>query len=612
MPRCIKLFFAVWMLAWTSWGWADDATFLGVGGYAWDEVDSRKPAEWDDYPQVVRVEEVSILYGEEQVSGTCTGAFVAANVVATARHCFLWSYDEKGKCYDQSANNENIFLRVVLNDGSTMRANVKYCPGRNVAADWALLQTEKVWPHYYNFVPSDKLGVKDAKKEVKNKLGVPYYEYVPGHSDPIDITNLGFGSMKILEPSEIEKVRDLLQKFAKSQNNNTNNYKEVISFLQNTGLTNDHDKLKVSEKCEAMWLQQMFWTNCDGWTGNSGGPVLNYGTKNLFAVASAVNRDVSSGVGMTNLIAVAVRNPPGAKSLLDEARDAEENRKNNLIEKMQDFQSMSPLVEVPQLEPEQVAETDGINLMPVSYVNYDNWFEQTEHELKEKKEWLNNSWARIDELTDKEIVLLLDAIVGYNQLQERYEQALEKERSFGNRMLGSVAMGAGGIGTMMAATAIAEQNADAQAEQDMRQYLATFVCKYDDGVNVPGGTYDVELPGGNQLINLYGEYVNLANDVKTRKNALGLKPGIESESILDAASSGLYDNVGQDNIVGAYVSLSRALQNPDGEDAQKWAQQQEKSTQKMKTGGIVGLGGVGVGAVGNLMFNQDEESDEKD
>lgn len=250
--------------------------------------------------------------------------------------------------------------------------------------------------------------------------------------------------------------------------------------------------------------------------------------------------------------------------------------------------------------------------MPVSYEVYDNWFEQTEHELKEKKEWLNNSLARIDELTDKEIVLLLDAIVGYDRLQKEYEHALEKERSFGNRMLGSVAMGAGGIGTMMAATAIAEQNADAQAEQDMRQYLATFVCKYDDGVNVPGGTYDVELPGGNQLINLYGEYVNLANDVKTRKNALGLKPGIESEPILDAAASGLYDNVGQDSIVGAYVSLSRALQNPDGEDAQKWAQQQENSAQKMKTGGIVGLGGVGVGAVGNLIFNQDEESDEKD
>ena len=60
MPRCIKLFFAVWMLAWTSWGWADDANFLGVGGYSWDEVDSRKPAEWHKHPQVVRVEEVVI------------------------------------------------------------------------------------------------------------------------------------------------------------------------------------------------------------------------------------------------------------------------------------------------------------------------------------------------------------------------------------------------------------------------------------------------------------------------------------------------------------------------------------------------------------------------
>ena len=154
------------------------------------------------------------------------------------------------------------------------------------------------------------------------------------------------------------------------------------------------------------------------------------------------------------------------------------------------------------------------------------------------------------------------------------------------------------MGGMQLASALAEQSADNEAEQDMRAYLATFSCKYGNE-RASGGERDIELPGGNELINLYSEYVALANDLKVRKNALGVKPGIESEAILDSAKTGLYDDEELEPRTGAYASLSRALQNPDGEDAKMWAAQHEKTAENLKTGATT----AGVGAVGGLVAN---------
>ena len=169
-------------------------------------------------------------------------------------------------------------------------------------------------------------------------------------------------------------------------------------------------------------------------------------------------------------------------------------------------------------------------------------------------------------------------------------------------------MGAGGIGGMMLASGLAEQKADKDAEMDMTAYLATFKCDYGAGRNIKGGETDVQLPGAAELIPLYAEYVTLANDLKSRKEQLGLKVGIESEKILDSATTGLYDDVGVGITTGTYASLARALQNPDGEDAKIWAEQKEETTKKNETGATVsGLGVVG-GAVGNFIINKDTKS----
>lgn len=187
------------------------------------------------------------------------------------------------------------------------------------------------------------------------------------------------------------------------------------------------------------------------------------------------------------------------------------------------------------------------------------------------------------------------------EAQKKYDAAKENEQSLANRTLGAATMGAMGIGGMMVAQSLAEQNADADAERDMAAYLATFKCDYGAGMNIKGGATNVELPGANELIPLYAEYVALANDLKARKSQLGLKSGIESEKILDSATTGLYDDVSTGISSGTYASLARAMMSPNGADAKKWAEQKEKTAENLKTGAITAGAGAAIGLIGNII-----------
>lgn len=189
------------------------------------------------------------------------------------------------------------------------------------------------------------------------------------------------------------------------------------------------------------------------------------------------------------------------------------------------------------------------------------------------------------------------------ELRENYNTQRAKEQSTTNKLIGAAGIGATGIGTQMAASALAEQRADADAERDMRAYLATFKCDYGAGRNINGGETEIELPGGNDLLPLYTEYRQLANDLKIRKDALGLKPGIESEVIFDAAETGLYDNAATGITSGTYTSLARALTNTTGTDAQNWQAQKDEAAQSLKTGATVAGVGAGASLVANLAVN---------
>ena len=204
-----------------------------------------------------------------------------------------------------------------------------------------------------------------------------------------------------------------------------------------------------------------------------------------------------------------------------------------------------------------------------------------------------------------------DSLAKIDELRDNADAMKANEQSTANKLLGATGMGSTGIGGMQMASAMAEENADADAEATMRAYLATFHCNYGAGKNIPGGERDVELPGGNELIGLYSEYVNLANDLKIRKTALDMRPGIESEPILDAATSGLYDDVAIGKTSGAYTSLARALMDPNGADAAAWAAQKAETADKKKTGMITAGIGAGGSLVGNLAINSGKAKQEK-
>ena len=204
-----------------------------------------------------------------------------------------------------------------------------------------------------------------------------------------------------------------------------------------------------------------------------------------------------------------------------------------------------------------------------------------------------------------------DSLAKIDELRDNADAMKANEQSTANKLLGATGMGATGIGGMQMASAMAEENADADAEAAMRAYLATFHCNYGAGKNIPGGERDIELPGGNELIGLYSEYVNLANDLKIRKTALDMRPGIESEPILDAATSGLYDDVAIGKTSGAYTSLARALMDPNGADAAAWAAQKAETADKKKTGMITAGIGAGGSLVGNLAINSGKAKQEK-
>ena len=199
-----------------------------------------------------------------------------------------------------------------------------------------------------------------------------------------------------------------------------------------------------------------------------------------------------------------------------------------------------------------------------------------------------------------------------DELQKNADAMREKEQSTANRLLGGLSIGATGIGGMQLASAVAENRADDAAERDMAAYLATFRCDYGAGRNIAGGETDVQLPGGNTLFQLRQEFATLSTDVKTRKEALGLAPGIESEVVMDSANMGLYDDVSLGRTDGAYTSLSRALSNPTGADAAEWAQQRADTSSQLKTGAITaGIGIVG-GVVGDLLINHDAPKEQSD
>lgn len=189
--------------------------------------------------------------------------------------------------------------------------------------------------------------------------------------------------------------------------------------------------------------------------------------------------------------------------------------------------------------------------------------------------------------------------------KQAFDDAKATEQSRENRMLTAATTAATGIGGMQLAQGLAEQRADKSAAQDMAAYIATMRCSYANGKSVKAGPDEIELPGGNDanLMKLRNEYFALASDLKERKTALGMKPGIESEEILDKAATGLYDDESVGITSGTYSSLYRAQMLGSTTDQEQIDADKKTSKNRVIGGGVAAGVGVVGGALGNSLIN---------
>lgn len=193
-----------------------------------------------------------------------------------------------------------------------------------------------------------------------------------------------------------------------------------------------------------------------------------------------------------------------------------------------------------------------------------------------------------------------------NEAKQKYEEAKANEQSTANKTLTAVTTAATGIGGMELARGLAEQKADKEADADMTAYIETMRCTYGDGKQVKAGPEEIELPGGNnaELMKLRSEYFALASDLKERKEALGMKPGIESEVIMDKSQMGLYDDENIGITDGAYASLYRAKALNSEKDQARINEDKEASKKRVIGGAVAVAAGAVIGIAGNAIINK--------
>ena len=195
-------------------------------------------------------------------------------------------------------------------------------------------------------------------------------------------------------------------------------------------------------------------------------------------------------------------------------------------------------------------------------------------------------------------------IVDTTELENDYKDATEHEKKYA--LASGASMAAMGLGGMELGKGIAEKQADKDAEADMRKYISSFRCTVGDKP-VAGMSTNNEVPGANQLIELYQKYADLADSIKQRKEALGMKPGIESQVAMSKA--GLYDNVGQGIINGTYPSLYRAAKGNQA-DIEGLQEKKDATERRQSVGGTLTAGGAALGVVTNVKARKEKASKE--
>lgn len=551
--------------------------WAGVGN-----VDNRKYVNWDTEPYNKFVRFESWL-------GTCTGQYVAPNIILTAAHCFRDSSEE---FYIVRSDDKKAAV-TLLKDGWAGFTDRSVCKRSD---DWAIFLVGD--PAFYN-----------------NFFG---FQPIFNQNVETGVISGGFGALRILSKDEIQKIITVIKNNYESFKNigvaNFGSQLETLIAAEPYNITEtlfgDVKRFKA-ESCKVKLdlnftysdsdypAQQMLTSTCDIWGGNSGGAVIDSNNYNVYGVAHC-----------------AVVAAPEAFDH-KEYGDATFVSTHQFQSELQEIIKLNPPKNSPTEQDEQKHDEiprEKLELLePWKPIPTPQDIEFLEEKLQTQEDELQQIIPEIKARLDQGLLLpFLGKLAEHKetsdrleQLKKAYEEAKAREQSFSNRALTAATVAATGLGGMQLAEGIAEQNADREAEEDMRAYIATMKCEYGKGQQVEMGTQDVTLPGGNELLNLYTEYKQIAERLKTTKAALGLRPGIESEVLYDKAQTGLYQYANTGKTGGGYTSLYNALTDETSDDAAAWASQKEISAQKVKAGAAVGgVGAIG-GAAGNLLINKD-------
>ena len=599
----------------------------GVGS-----VDSREYVDWRKYPEIVHLmmhnddggrylNDKSTIVGAVQ----CTGQYVAPNLILTASHCIkdasgkvkqgnnyairpgpTYSAPDKQGQYTTETDFETFKITLLYSPDD-------YCKAKTVGDDcflhdWAVFKVDE--PSYY----ADKYY--DLQQIDKNK--------------EVRVFNAGFGTLRVLTAEHIGALRQVYNDWIKNENNGTQDLnQEFNSVLSPLSLDDDFDNhlLKLDLDCKVKHSQSgCVDGNCDVWAGNSGGAIVSQDNNKLIAVLkggdasgssyefaddSQLMYGVESSVFNKKLQELIRQNPPEESGSASQAQTSGETKTEVAVGNTNNS-STETLAKIPGLGVNNIlgsmTSPQAPTLITNLNTNNDGDFSAKAQEIwaAADKQIAAVSDKKGNNLTDKEFVHLIvepvaTASAKVKQLERAYQRAKENEQSLANRTLSSLTMAATGIGGMELARGLAEQKADKAAQDEMNAYISGFQCKIG-GKSYSGGTNGIEAPGANQLIKLYQEYVDLAASLKERKAALGLKPGIESDVVLDKAATGMYDEVGHGIENGTYASLYRAVKG-NATDAQKLQEQQDASKKRVIGGAVAAGAGVVGGIIGNIAIN---------
>lgn len=543
--------------------------------------------------------------------GNCTGQYVSPNLILSAGHC--------------KKDNDYVTYRVL---------NYKY---KDVSGLVELIHTAYIHDQEY-----DKPGdwavwlIKDPKYYNKDYFNT----LVP--SEDLDVINAGWGAIRVLKDDEIQQLKSFLQKEG-DKIQTADLYGKLADELKSLNLPDlaDGDQLKASE-CKVFYNKSnpdILKTNCDSWTGNSGGGYVQDDT--LYGICS-YGADTFDDDSNTDYMVSAKQFKAKLQELItkhwpkDQAVNPELSYNTQLNGNLQELiNSTSPnqaansglgyrsntVYFTSAMDTNSEQGTNAIGQSQESdsgdseVAEYLQANKQIQKDLTEQYEKLSKKVQRdvlaVQEMDDRQVLALLDKIAELNtisqnlkKLEDAYQQAKERETSLANRTLTAMTMAATGIGGMQLAQGLAEQKADKDAEMAMDAYMATFRCEYGGGKSFKGGATQIELPGGNdsEMMKMRQSYFKLAADLKERKNILGLKAGIESLVVLDKVQTGLYDDEGVGVTSGAYGSLYRAKMGNEADQA-KLDEAGQVSAGRVKGGGAaLGTGVVG-GVSGDLLIN---------